>query len=463
MLPPSVLNKRPSTTALFRFRVLSEILTRVQRGELLADAVTEVASLSHQTSNHDLRRVSARSLYRWLEKFGDDRDLAKLEPAARQRTTSSIVLPPRLLDFLAAEKKQDIGASIPEILRRARERGIIAQAERIDRSTVYRACQRLDIPVLRRLRGALRDSRRYAYPHRMNMVLSDGKHFRAGATRARRLAMFFLDDCSRFGLHVVVGTSENTELFLRGLYESIQHHGVADTYFLDHGAGFVSDDTTAVMQQLPALLIHGEKAYPEGHGKIERLHRTAVAALLRNFDGRADVDPDCGALELRIAHWMRETYNHTPHESLRNGTEFQTPSARFLADEKALRFPESLPKLREKFLVELRRKVSADHIVSIDSVHFETPRGLAGSWITTYRQVLENTVHVLHEGRLVQLHPVDLAANAHDRRSQRLTAEEIVAPLPKSAADMAFERDFRPITDADGNFNVPNSTQRNDP
>jgi transposase InsO family protein len=372
------------------------------------------------------------------------------------------VLPIRLLDFLSAEKKQDIGASIPEILRRARERGIIAQAECIDRSTVYRACRRLNIPVLRRRRGCLRDSRRFAYPHRMDLVLSDGKHFRAGATRARRVALFFLDDSSRFGLHVVVGPTESKELFLRGLYGSIQHSGIADIYYLDHGAGFVADDTTAVMQQLPALLIHGEKAYPEGHGKIERLHRTAVAAILRNLDGRADIDPDCGALELRLAHWLRETYNHTPHDSLEN----KTPWARFSIDEKALRFPENLTKLREKFLVQLRRKVSNDHVVSIDGVGFETPRGLAGSWIITYRQVLDGTVHVLHEGRLVKLHPVDLATNARTRRNERIPAEEVVAPLPKSAADLAFERDFSPITDASGNFKSSQLTinkESNDP
>lgn len=454
MLPP---NQPPSATALFRFRVLSEILARVQRGEILADAVLDVATLPHEAPNRDPVKVSPRTLYRWLEYFGHDRNLARLEPASRQRTESSIVLPPRLLDFIAAEKKQDVGASIPEILRRARAQGIIAQADRIDRSTVYRACQRLNIPVLRRLRGALRDSRRFAYPHRMDLCLSDGKHFRAGSSRARRVAMFFLDDSSRFGLHVVVGTSENAALFLRGLYGAIQHHGIADIYYLDHGAGFTSDDTTAILPQLPALLIHGEKAYPEGHGKIERFHRTAIAACLRNLDGRADVDPACSALELRISHWLRETYNHTPHESLESVTGvLQSPWARFSADKKSLRFPESLPKLREKFLVELRRKVTADHIVSIDGVHFETPRGLAGSWIVTYRQVLDGTVHVLHEGRLLRLTPVDLAANAHTHRGTDLPAEEVQTPLPKSAADMAFERDFRPITDADGNFSNSN-------
>lgn len=119
-----------------------------------------------------------------------------------------------------------------------------------------------------------------------------------------------------------------------------------------------------------------------------------------------------------------------------------------------------MAKLREKFLVQLRRHVSNDHIVSIDGVGFETPRGLAGSWVVTYRQVLDGSVHVLHEGRLVKLEPVDLALNARTRRGESTAAEEVIGPLPKSAADLAFERDFRPITDTDGNFNATNLNKR---
>ena len=442
----------PSAEALFRYRVLSDVLSREQRGQPRPNAVAEVAAHPCFTTSGDLRTVTTRSIYRWLKAFGSEQNIGKLEPASRERTKSSIVIAKRLLDFVVAEKEQDIAASIPEILRRARQSGVIAQAECIDRTTLYRACLRLSIPVFRRRKGHLRDSRRFAYPHRMQLALSDGKHFRAGITRARRVAMFFLDDCSRFGLHVVVGTSECAELFLRGLHGSIGKHGLADGYFFDNGGAFSCEDTTAVMQQLPALLIHGEKAYPEGHGKIERFHLTAINACLRNLDNRPDVDPDCGALELRINHWLCETYNHTPHESL----DGQTPWARFSNDAKQLRFPESMAKLREKFLVQLRRKVSNDHTVSIDAVAFETPRGLAGSWIMTYRQVLDGTIYIIHDDRFLKIHPVDLAANALTRRSKE---NHIPAdgnqPLPKSAADMAFEKDFHPIVDGSGNFNDP--------
>ena len=281
--------------------------------------------------------------------------------------------------------------------------------------------------------------------------MSDGKHFRAGAQRLRRVAMFFLDDATRMGLHVVVGTSESTMLFLRGLFEAIQYYGFSGIIYLDHGAGFIALDTQAVLAHMGVMLIHGEVAYPEGHGKIERFHRTAIEAILRGFDGRADVDPDCGALELRLRHWLKETYNHTVHESL-NG---QTPWQRFSKDPKLLRFPESEAALREKFVVHIKRKVSNDHVVSVDSVDYETPRGLAGSTIQVRRQVLDGTFSVLHEGRIVALHPVDLAANAHDKRGQAGHEEDDCPVLPRSAADMVYARDFKPIVGVDGGFADP--------
>jgi len=139
-MPRSDPPKAPSSQALFRFQVVSDVLSRVVRGELRADAIAEVAGQAYATGEDRPRKVSMRTIYRWLAAF-DQRDLARLEPDSRQRTTTSVVLPRPLLNFVAAEKKADIRASLPEILRRAREVGVIGEAERIDRSTLYRpAC-----------------------------------------------------------------------------------------------------------------------------------------------------------------------------------------------------------------------------------------------------------------------------------------------------------------------------------
>ena len=60
---------------------------------------------------------------------------------------------------------------------------------------------------------------------------------------------------------------------------------------------------------------------------------------------------------------------------------------------------------------------------------------------------------LVHEGQLVALHPVNLAANANAARAGRDKAPNAsVEPLPPSAADLAYQRDFGPVVGPDGGF-----------
>ena len=443
----------PSPEALFRYRVVCEVLARIARGTARADAVGDVAEQQHADFNGELRSVSERTLYRWLRQYSQH-SFAGLLPTRRRRIERSHVLPERFLDFLDDQKRQDRKASIPELIRRARESGILQPDAPIDRTSVYRACTRMGLYVGRRKRRRPdRDMRRFAYAHRMQMVLCDGKYFRAGISRARRLALFFLDDATRYGLDVSVGTSESADLFLPALYRKVQRYGIADIYYLDQGPGFIAEDTVEVVRKLGALLIHGEAAYPEGHGKIEKFNQTAKHDLLRGYDGRADIDPDPEALCLRLQHYLREVYNHRPHESLGGAT----PSQRFHADGRPLRIPPNDDDLRRRFVVHMQRTVTADHTISVGSVDYEVPRGHAAEKIIVHRRLLENSLAVVHEGRLVDLETVDLYANALARRARSKDhTDDPQHPLPKSAADLAFERDFSPVVDPDGGCPDPN-------
>ena len=442
----------PSPEALFRYRMVSEVVSRVLRGEDRANAIGHVTAQDQHDLSGNLRHVSERTLYRWLAQFREY-NFAGLVPSQRKRVDCSLVLSDTLLEFLRTQKKLDPRASIPELIRRARETGVLRPNDPVDRTSVYRALKRMGIYVGRRKRRRPeRDTRRFQYPHRMQMVLCDGKHFRAGATRARRVALFFLDDASRYGLDAGVGTSESASFFLGGLYNKTRRYGTAGIYYLDQGPGFIADDTFEVVRKLGALLVHGEAAYPEGHGKIEKFNQTAKNDLLRGYDGRADIDPDPKALSLRLRHYLREVYNHRSHESLGGAS----PYERFHADERPLRMPKSDDELRSRFVLHINRTVTADHTVSLDSVDYEIPTGHAGEKIVVHRRLLDNTFAVLHDGRLVDIHPVDLHANARARRARaRDPQPDFQHPLPPSAADLAFERDFLPVVDPDGGFHDP--------
>lgn len=433
-----------STEALFRYQVVAFVLTRVALGRPRPLAIEEAVDTTHFTETGDVRTVSRRTLYRWLAAY-DREGFAGLEPALR--LVAPTALSEEFVEFLRREKTTDPAASIPEIIRRAREKHLFGAKQPISRITAYRAANRLALPLTRRASKRDTDMRRFAYPNRMRMVLVDGKHFRAGQDRLKRVAFFYIDDCTRRVLAVVVGTSESTELMLRGLFLVILHFGLMDIIYFDRGPGFKANDTHAVCVRLGVQYIHGKERYPEGHGKIERFNQTAHGDVLRGLT-RAEVDPALGSLELRLRHYIERQYNVRGHESLDD----VSPAARWDADERPLRFPRDQEDLRGRFLITESRRVSSDNIVSVDGISYEMPRGHARDHIELRRQTLDGSLWAPHEGRLVRLAPVDLASNAASfRANPSASSTDDQQEPPITAAAIAFDGDFGPLHDPPSN------------
>lgn len=449
--PPSA----PSAEALMRYSVLAQVEALILGGSRTSTAVRVVAGRDHAHVDGRPVRVSTRTIQRWCAAYLRG-GMAALEPKDRTRTQTSKVLSRKLVAFLRDEKDRDPRASVPELLRRARASGVVAEDDLVDRTTLWRACRRLGLATRDRPSKREGDMRRWRYPHRMQCVLCDGKHFRAGGTRARRVALFFFDDATRYGLDVCVGPSESTELFLRGLYDLVRRHGLPDLLYLDHGAGFASGDTLAVVQGgLRAWLIHGQRQYPAGRGAVERFHRTAFEQLLRALDGASHVDPAYGALTLRLRHWL-ERYNDTPHQALGG----DTPRQRWEAG-RPLRFPDDEADLYRRFVVRQTRKVSTDHVIKMDGRLWEAPRGLGDRTVAITRHVLDHRLWVLHEGRRVELAELEPHANASDRRGRSDDPRPLPTEgVPHTAASRAYDQDFLPLVDPQGGF--PDTDDHND-
>lgn len=437
-----------SPEALFRYQVVSAVQVRVLGGIRRTEAVREVLQQPHPDLRGELRALTERTLYRWLNAYEAD-GLSGLEPQLRPRIATSAILPVRLLGFLRQEKHQDPEVSVPELIERARQSGILSEQEPISRISVWRACRRMGLPLKRVQKLRDQDMRRFAYPNRMLMVLCDGKHFRAGVHRLRRLALHFLDDATRYGLGVLVGTSETAELFLQGLHQTVSRYGLMSALFLDRGPGFIADDTYQLTARLGIKLIHGTASYPEGHGKIERFHWTLIQRLLRGLDRNPEVDPSPSALTLRLSHWLTHIYNHTPHESL----DGKTPFDRWHSDLRELRFPQDSSWLDAQFLLSLDRRVSNDNVIPYNGLDYELPTGYAGKRVRFSRNLLDGSLFIIHQGKKLTLHPVDLTQNAYARRARKTsTPPSAPASAPHTAAARAFEATFSPLVDDEGNF-----------
>jgi putative transposase len=287
----------------------------------------------------------------------------------------------------------------------------------------------------------------FTIKHRMDMILCDGKHFRAGSKAVKRVAMPMIDDATRSVLVVKVGKTETTHLFLRCLFKLVRRFGLPVCIYVDNGSGFVSRDAILVCARLGIHLIHGTEGYPEGHGKIERFHRTMWQQLLRSFRGDPRINANCSELELRCGHYIDHCYNKNKHESIE-----MAPNEKWAKDARALRFPENMDTLESVFIIERRRKVSKDNIVKMDGKHLDMPIGYSGRVVSVFENTFSNEITFVHDAKTMKLLEVDLEANANAKRSSaKVPPVEKLDARIDTAARIAFEQMYPPVVDDDGN------------
>lgn len=441
-----------SQEVLFRYRVVGQVKAFLIMLKPLSEAVCLVASQPQSIGKNlsDSRFVSERTIRRWVNAY-DEQGLKGLVPKKRKADSASQVLSPDLLKYLRSEYENDPKVTIPEIIKRAKQQGHIGAIENVSRTSVWRALGRMGIDTSRRSNKHIDDKRRFAYQERMQFTLSDFIRFRIGPKRLKRIAVYIIDDATRYGLGVAVatGTGENPALFLPLLYFVICHYGLMDLFYTDRGSAYNCDDTTAVFAQLDRPHIMGRSRYPQAHGKIERFNRSLRLRLLRHFDGNPEIDPDPGHLSLRLRHDLKEVYNHTPHESLG----YDTPAQRWNASKRQLDVPENLEAISADFIITENRFVSEDNVISYDGQNFDVPFGYAGKKIKIYRHLLENdALSVLHEGRLVRIAETDLYINATTPRARRKKRKDAPVQITKSASMMQFDKMYGSILSPDGGF-----------
>jgi len=425
-----------------RYLVVCQVCAAVAAGVPRTRAVEEVGGRSHLDRGSRPRRYGVRTVWRWLKQW-EAKGLEGLQLQPRQRQGSH--LPEAFLAHLEQCKREDPKVAIPEVIRLARVEGLIAEDDRIDRTTVWRECRRLGLPTLRRDPSKQTQQRPWRFPHRMQCVLADGKHFRAGANRVYRVAVIFLDNATRFVLAAVVGPSESAALALRGLHKTILRWGLMSCLYVD--LGFDTLDLARATASLDVSLILGTKRYPEARGCLERFNRTMAEQLLCGWPGNPAIDPEAQALERRLEHWAMEMYNHTPHE----GLDLDTPADRFHADARRLVLPESQTRVDEAFVTSFDRTAKSHNCISVDSELWEVPAGDPGRKVKVFRNMITGELSVLHDGRRIAIKPADLVANAYQPRPRTASTPQSDKPR-RTAADARWERDNPPLVDDDGNY-----------
>jgi transposase InsO family protein len=305
---------------------------------------------------------------------------------------------------------------VPELVRHARDGGLVTEEEGLSLSTLYRLVGKASREL-----EAKTDRRRYSFGQLLECVQADvmyGPFVTEQESKKQRSYLHaILDDSSRLILAGEFHLSEKVGAFEQVLKRALLRRGyVPERLYTDNGAAFVSHHIQWVCAQLGIKLLHTRPGVPEGKGKVERFFRTVREQFLttRWKDGM-----NLEQLNLAFWEWVEMHYHRQPHQ----GVEGKTPLSVWIGQAAQLpRRPAVDPqKLESLFRHRAHRRVARDRVVRLNGQSFEAPALLISEKVELLFDPKDlSAVEVFLDGKSFGLlQPLRLEVNRTVRRGFR--------------------------------------------
>jgi putative transposase len=401
--------------ALFRYGVISNFiqwkLNWGERQQLLESVVGR--ELQHPSGQ--LCRVSPSTIKHWVRAYRQG-GVDQLKPKTRKDKGQARTVSPQLQKVFTELRQQHPSWGVPELVRQARDSGLVTEQEEISLSTLYRLVGR-GAPE----QPPQTDRRRYSFEQLLECVQADVMYgpfvTDQEGKKHRSYLHAIMDDCSRLVLAGEFHLSERVGAFEQVLKQALSRREyVPERLYTDNGAAFVSHHIQWVCAQLGVTLLHSRPGVPEGRGKIERFFRTVREQFLapKWRDGM-----NLEQLNAAFWEWVELGYHRNAHR----GLEGKSPLEVWVGQAAQLvRRPRvNSDRLESVFRHRALRLVSRDRVVRLEGQTFQAPVEVIGEKVELlYNPSDLSQVEVLLKGKSFgQLQPLRPEVNRHVRRGIR--------------------------------------------
>ena len=420
--------------ALFRFGVIAELASRsdLRRGER-EKIIAKLSRQNWKTPWGEEKQLSRSTIRAWLQCYrqGGGR-LESLFPKDREDEGRSRSIDGETELVLVRLKQELKAASLPVLLRVARQRKVLPAGFRASPQSLYRMLKRhgLDREAVSPV-----DRRRFEAELANDLWQADCMHGPKVVVEGKlRKSYLFacIDDHSRLIPHAQFYLRETVECFQDCLCQALEKRGLPRKLYVDNAPSFRSQRLSYACASLGIALLFATPYTPEGKGKIERLFKTLQMQLLPL------VPESCSLEKLNelLGRWIDTDYHCRVHSSTA-----QSPLERYLSHVQLLR---SAPKdLRDHFRKVARRQVDKDRSVSLNGKLYEAPVGLIGQTVSLlYYPQDPSRIEVVFENRSYGfLTPLNPQVNSRVRRVSGRETELAAEPQPNP--DPAHKTDYR--------------------
>lgn len=301
--------------------------------------------------------------------------------------------------------------SAAAIYRQLKSDGSVINGQ-VSESTVSRFVNRLQLELRQ---TPNRDMRRYERPHINEVWCGDssvGPRLTDPDGKKHRIYIIALiDDASRFITGIDMFYNDNFINLMSVMKSAIAKYGRPKVFNFDNGKSYKNRQMELLAARIGTTLSYCQPYTPTGKAKIERWFRTMKDQWMASLDMR-----DFHSLEeLRGSLYaFVQKYNQSPHSSLRG----LSPQDRFFSEpEQIRRLTEE--EIRQDFLLEIERRVSADSVIVIDQTEYEVDYRFARQRIRLrYSPDMKEIFIVETDGTLTPIRLLNKTENALIKREK---------------------------------------------
>lgn len=399
--------------AVFRYGVIADLVSGVQfqRGERKSRLLEKCAQ-KWRIPASSRTRIGLSTIKEWVSRYtASGNKLESLYPSERDDKGKSRAIDGETAAGIVVLRKEMPCATIPILLRAAKERKIIPPGGTMAHSTLYRflASQGLmEHPGLtpkdrRRFEADVTNALWQSDVMHGPMVLVDGK-------QRKTYLIAFIDDHSRLITHAEFFLSEGLPSFLDALRKALLSRGLPRKLYVDNGPAFRSAHLEHICASLGVVLIHAKPYQPQGKGKIERFFRTVRMQFLA-----VAKESTLAGLNTALSKWISE-YHETQHSATG-----EPPMIRFARELACVRPAPS--DLSDHFRKEAKRTVARDRTFTVQGRLYEAPVDLVGKQVRLlYHEHDPARVEVLWQGKTYGFAPMtDVHVNCRVKRDGGVT------------------------------------------
>ncbi len=398
----------------FRFGVIYDLTggRRLSRGEKNR-LLREKSCYEWEIPYSGRSRISRSTILNWVRKYeGSGGRLESLYPDKREDKGKFRSLDGDSVLALVNLKKQLKDATVPIILREARQRKILPLNSKVSLATVYRLFNQYG---LMEPETQHEDMRRFEAELPNDIWQSDCMHGCKVDVEGRLMKSYLfgiIDDHSRLIPHARFYLKENINSYKDCLMKALHKRGLPRKLYVDNGPTFRSLQLGYATASLGIALVHSRPYRPEGRGKIERWFSTVRMCFLSVISDGLTIDQ----LNKKLNDWIDTQYHTTIHSSIG-----QTPMERYIKHIHLIR--QAPADLENYFRSRVSRRVDKDRTVSINGSVYEAPVELIGKAVALlYNENDPSRIEVMYNNKSYgMLMPLDVHINCRIRRKQSIT------------------------------------------